>query len=39
MNRLQSELHRLYLLPSADQGDARAMIMELAAPADWNELS
>jgi hypothetical protein len=47
MNRLQSELHRLYLLPASDEGgrliDAsgrvRAMVMELAGPADWELLS
>ena len=41
MNRLQSELSRLYLPPSSEQGEAkvRAMILELAGPADWSELS
>lgn len=47
MNRLQSELHRLYLLP-APQGEAclmdargrvRALVMALAGPADWSLLS
>ena len=47
MNRLLSELRRLYLLPSLEAGgclmdeadQVRAMVMELAGPADWNELS
>ena len=44
MNRLQSELSRLYLLPHAErtgsaEGGVRAMILELASPADWTELS
>lgn len=47
MNRLQSELHRLYLLPSPSpgerwidaQGRVRAMVMELTGPADWEVLS
>lgn len=44
MNRLQAELHRLFLLSSDDQradmpGMARGMVMELAGPADWEELS
>jgi hypothetical protein len=51
MNRLQSELQRLYLLPPAAAGDAaspsetsaagavRAMVLELAGPADWALLS
>jgi len=46
MNRLQSELQRLYLLPSArptDVGDGtepvRSMVLELARPADWDALS
>jgi hypothetical protein len=45
MNRLQSELQRLYLLPSADSpltsehGEARAMVLELARPADWDVLA
>lgn len=49
MNRLQSELHRLYL-PAAGaapgqsglvdpQGRVRALVLELARPADWDELS
>jgi len=53
MNRLQSELARLYLPPLPDGVDAdaqpntlidaagrvRAMVMELARPADWEALS
>ncbi len=47
MNRLQSELHRLYLLTSPDlgghlidgAGQVRAMVMELTGPADWDVLS
>ena len=47
MNRLQSELHRLYLLPTAegegrladDAGQARALVMALGGPADWEPLS
>jgi len=53
MNRLQSELRRLYVpQPAADQGRdpeetclidsggrVRAMVLELAAPADWQALS
>ncbi|HEY4079661.1 MAG TPA: hypothetical protein VGM81_03120 [Burkholderiaceae bacterium] len=53
MNRLQSELSRLYLLSSPDRHDTtsqqkrldeatgmvRGMVLELAAPADWSELS
>jgi hypothetical protein len=51
MNRLQSELQRLYLLPSSapggaadgrlisDRGEVRAMVLELARPADWDALS
>ncbi|MEO6277989.1 hypothetical protein [Roseateles sp.] len=46
MNRLQSELRRLYLLPAAadsrlisDRGEVRAMVLELARPADWDVLS
>ncbi len=43
MNRLQSELHRLYLLPSSEDGgrlidasgQVRALVMELTGPADW----
>jgi hypothetical protein len=44
MNRLQSELQRLYLLPSPDsglvseRGELRAMVLELARPADWEAL-
>ena len=47
MNRLQSELHRLYLLPSAEAGEAcltdgagnvRALVMALSGPADWEVL-
>ncbi|WP_457424809.1 hypothetical protein [Roseateles sp. P5_E7] len=36
MNRLQAELHRLYH-PSAP-GDVRALLLELARPADWEAL-
>lgn len=47
MNRLQAELHRLYLLPAADEGgclidpsgQVRAGVMELTGPADWGLLS
>jgi hypothetical protein len=46
MNRLQSELQRLYLLPSSDngrltgaRGEVRAMVLELARPADWDTLA
>lgn len=49
MNRLQSELQRLYLMPSADgspegrlvgaAGEVRALVLELARPADWEPLS
>jgi hypothetical protein len=49
MNRLQSELHRLYLPAAASargqselvdqQGRVRALVLELARPADWDELS
>ncbi|WP_367846839.1 hypothetical protein [Rhodoferax sp. WC2427] len=53
MNRLQAELHRLYLLPSptgetahsedsgltSPDGRVRAMVLELARPADWSALS
>jgi hypothetical protein len=47
MNRLQSELHRLYLLNSPEpggrlfdgSGQVRAMVMELSGPAEWDVLS
>lgn len=51
MNRLASELQRLYLLPPSDpaetpesrlisaRGDVRAMVLELARPAEWDALS
>jgi hypothetical protein len=52
MNRLQSQLSRLYLPPPSEQGDGtkherptaptdkvRVMILEVAGPADWTELS
>lgn len=40
MNRLQSELHRLYVLRQpADDGRVRAAVLELARPADWSALS
>jgi hypothetical protein len=38
MTRLQSELHRLYLSHD-DDGQVRAMVLELARPADWQALS
>ena len=50
MNRLQSELQRLYLLPASGpakaaesrltgvHGEMRAMVLELARPADWEAL-
>lgn len=37
MNRLESELQRLYHSPA--EGDVRALLMELARPADWDALS
>lgn len=48
MNRLESELRRLYRLPSGatgeaalagPQGETRALVLELARPADWAALS
>ncbi len=42
MNRLQSELHRLYLVHDGavdGDGPVRAMVLELARPADWHALS
>ena len=44
MNRLQSELHRLYVTPavthsSTDEGQVRAAVLSLARPADWTALS
>jgi hypothetical protein len=42
MNRLQSELHRLYLVHDGavdGDGPVRAMVLELARPADWQALS
>ncbi len=36
MNRLASELHRLYQGPSA--AEVRALLLELARPADWDAL-
>lgn len=44
MNRLQSELQRLYLPPGSDSlvsasGEVRALVLELARDADWDELS
>ena len=40
MNRLQSELHRLYLVhDDRDDAQVRAMVLELARPADWQALS
>lgn len=46
MNRLQSELHRLYHLPGPDTGNlidapgnVRALVIELARPAEWEALS
>lgn len=40
MNRLQSELHRLYLPPpeAGQRGEVRALRLELAGPADWEAL-
>lgn len=42
MNRLQSELQRLYLLPAAEGNDAagpvRGLVMALSQPADWELL-
>jgi len=37
MNRLQSELQRLY--PPSGPGEARAMVLALAGPADWSALA
>jgi hypothetical protein len=37
MNRLESELQRLYPPPSA--GQVRALVLELARPADWEALA
>lgn len=37
MNRLPSELHRLYR--SSEPGQARALLLELARPADWGLLA
>ncbi len=41
MNRLQTELQRLYLSPDAQapDGRARAMVLELARPASWDGLA
>lgn len=47
MNRLQSEWHRLFLPSSAEgadalidaQGQVRALVLELARPADWVAIS
>ena len=43
MTRLQAELNRLYLAPSASlvdaQGHVRALVLELTGPADWAALS
>ncbi|KQW46283.1 MULTISPECIES: hypothetical protein [unclassified Roseateles] len=46
MNRLQAELHRLFLLPAEasegrlidDTGHVRALVMALSGPADWEAL-
>lgn len=38
MNRLQSELRRLYGAAAEDGGDVRALVLELARPADWEAL-
>ncbi|MCX2860816.1 hypothetical protein OOZ63_03075 [Paucibacter sp. PLA-PC-4] len=40
MNRLLTELRRLYALPAAEpaEGRVRAMLLELARPADWDAL-
>ena len=39
MNRLQSELRRLYGLAGADTRQVRTLVLELARPADWEALS
>jgi len=40
MNRLDSELQRLYGLPAPSAGgDLRALVLELARPADWDALA
>jgi hypothetical protein len=42
MNTLQAELNRLYLEESsliAPDGRVRALVLDLARPADWNVLS
>lgn len=44
MNRLQSELQRLYAIPPLPGADGeaqptRGLVLELARPADWSELS
>ncbi len=41
MNRLQTELQRLYLSPDAQasEGRARAMVLELSRPASWDSLA
>jgi hypothetical protein len=36
MNPLQTELNRLYLAP---EGQLRALVLELARPADWSQLA
>ena len=36
MNPLQTELRRLYLAP---EGQVRALVLELARPADWSRLA
>lgn len=38
MNRLQSELQRLYGDAVEDGGEVRALVLELARPADWDTL-
>lgn len=38
MSRLASELQRLYASPLSASGEARALLLELARPADWDEL-
>ncbi len=38
MNRLASELQRLYAPPPSASGKARALLLELARPADWGAL-
>jgi hypothetical protein len=41
MNRLEAELHRLFLSPGQSREDAaaRALVLEVAGPGGWNELA